>query len=416
MSFPRTRASSNASIARSTPGLTGARTTSTTLSSLDSPEESLAVFWGKGEGSVTSSTSSADSKERLILPRRRAKLERPFVGRPRESRERCMSVSLVVGPDGMAQVRREEVEVEFLESQDDLGGPEAGSLMERMVSSAGSDVSVSRTFKNMSLVSSTRGEVLVRSASQQTDLSRSMPPTPLTDQFPQFVSPKYLKNEPAAMTRSWSLLRSPESAYWSGTGEDSDFEVDSELTSGDAQTEVRRLFDRKQGTVAAGFVGSSMPLSPMAPARTSSQTICSACSIVFKSKVALASHTTRCSVKQTPFVSTDFFGSLEMFQMSEDALLMSSFSNAAETDGLSSIPLGSLLRSDMDRRDDLSLSMSPRKKRRNDRLSPSPIPLLRTREALPSSRSCNASGRRLSEDDPRGRYVHTAAQTGPPTL
>lgn len=298
---------------------------------VDSPDNMFPGYWGSGEGSVISSTSSSDDKDKVSPLKRPARLERPLVGRPRDSREKCMSVSLIMGSDGMAQVKQEEVEVEFLESQKELKLG-AASLMKRMVSSAGSDVSVSRTFNNMSLVNSTRGELLVRSSSQQTDLSHSVPLTPGAADSIKFVSPLHLTNDSLSMRRSVSMLQTPELGRWTDDSDD-ELETRSETDFGrrdDAQLAVQKLFDRKQGKVARGFVGSTMPVSPMAVPRLSqnSQT-CSACQIVFRTSSALANHTAECSVKQTPFVSTDFFESLDMFGMSEDFLFMSDFTERA---------------------------------------------------------------------------------------
>lgn len=331
---------------------------------------------------MVSSTSSTDSKERNVTSKRSTStLERPLIGRPRDTRERCMSVSLVVGNNGLAQVRREEVEVEFLNHQKELD-VDGASLMKRMVSSAGSEASVSRTLNNLSLVNSTRGEVLVRSASQQTDLSHSVPLTPITGQSHLFVSPMHLRKDSESMIRSSSMIRTPESPnpFLSDT-ETEGFcnEIGADVDH--AQLAVKKLLDRKRGNAAKGFVANSMPLSPMALPRTSQNvTTCGACQIVFRSREALVMHSSKCSIKQTPFVSADYFEPADMFQLSEDMLFMSSFTNANLCnenflDITASLPLGSLLEPSMSSKfgllsdaDELDIYMSPRKKSRlNDR-------------------------------------------------
>ncbi|CCG81120.1 protein of unknown function [Taphrina deformans PYCC 5710] len=331
----------------STPSLDSAWSKSsyndTMLTPLGSPDCVYPSFWG-GEGSVVSSTSSCDSREKTnSLRQRPRKLERPFVGLPKDAREKCMSVSLVVGSDGVAQVKREEVEVEFLEYQKELG-PGSASLMKRLVSSAGSDVSVSRTFNNMSLVNSTRGEVLVRSSSQQTDLSHSLPLTPSTAGNIKFVSPAHLKKDDSGLRPSAALLPTPESCRWDESDSENEDRVSAIEAQHDAQFAVQKLFDRKQGKAVHGFIGSNMPTSPMAAPRILSNiNTCSACQIVFRSSFALANHTPKCSVKQTPFASTDFFGSLDMFGVSDDLIFKADPAFTQEQDFPPPLQFGSLL-------------------------------------------------------------------------
>lgn len=348
----------------------------------DSPEGLHNTLWDVcREGSIASSTSSTESlREKFTTLSRNRQLERPLIGRPKDSKERCMSVSLIVGRDGVAQVLSEEVEVEFLEVQKDCK-IDNSAIMRRMVSSAGSDTSVSRHLNNLCLVNSTRGEVLVRSASQQTDISHSLPLTPGHEPAHKYVSPKQLKKGSETMSRTLSMLNTPESERWvDSDNEDDDynFEADemrdfSEVpATDDAQIAVKRLFDRKQGKFPVGFVGNSMPLSPVAvPRIANSSTTCGACQIVCRSRAALAVHTAKCSVKQTPFASADYFGSFDIFNMSEDAIFMSSFTH--EADLPSRMPQScSLLEpaflddhpATMETHDDLLLGMSPRKKTR----------------------------------------------------
>lgn len=373
------------------------------LTPLDSPDGPFDTFWGRGEGSVISSTSSADSsREKLTHSKRFPRLERPLVGRPTDQKERCMSVSLVVGCDGIAQVQREEVEVEFLQSQKEFESGSA-SFMKRLVSSAGSDVSVSRKLNNLSLVNSTRGEVLVRSASQQTDLSHPLPLTPLLGQSHRFVSPMHLKKESESMLRSASMLPTPESqGYFSSDGEEPDILGESSEVVDDAQLAVKILYDRKQGNATKGFMANSMPLSPMAvPRPWKSTTTCGACQIVFRSRDALAVHSSKCCVKQTPFASVDFFAPVDMFQMTEDMLFMSNFTNSSGGDNVldpPSLPLGSLLEHALIQNhkavdiassmDDLTVKMSPRKKTRFESTPSLPCTPTRSRSypVLPTSK------------------------------
>ena len=258
------------------PMLTSTWSRDAILTPIESPEDTSNNFWGQNEGSVVSSTSSRDSRDRSSR-RKASKLERPVVGRPTDNRERCLSVSLVVGPTGTAQIQREEVEVEFLERQRELGLCTTAAMMTRMVSSAGSDVSVSRTLNNMSLVNSTRGEVLVRSASMQPDTTHSMPLTPSQKQH-QFVSPMLLN-------RSETTLLTPESTVSS--------RADSPTHQDNAQLAVQRLFNKSKTT-------------PELEPRVA-RFECDACHIVFSSRALLRGHTD-CRITQTPFTSLDFFG------------------------------------------------------------------------------------------------------------
>lgn len=360
---------------------------------VDYPEGTFEAFWGRSEGSVISSTLSADSnKERIPHIKRHTKLERPLVGRPRDTRERCMSVSLVVGSDGVAQVTREEVEVEFLKSQKEVG-LDSDSLMQRIASSTRSEVSLSRPMNNLSLINSTRGEVLVRSGSQQTNRSISFPLTPLPTKSQVHVSPVHLRKDSESMLHSSSMLGTPDSDNLLSDDEKQVDLAGSDDVVDDAQMAVKLLYDRKLGNGAQSFIANSMPLSPLAVPRAKSSLSCSACQIVFRSRDALSLHSSRCSVKQTPFVSADFLESSDVFQMTEDMLFMSEFTAANAGDSFHdplALPIGSLLRQPhrstermdtiVDEQDDTSPHMTPRKKSRYDSMATLPTTPVRSKK------------------------------------
>lgn len=269
-------------------------TRSCTSDSLMTPNDSpnSSIFWsGVDCVKPISPPTSIDYTRRHAQLR----LERPFIGQPRDFKEKCVSVSLVVGRKGLASIQKEEVEVEFLEGQKEL----AGFSMQHLLSRDGNDAPA--MFRSASIVSSTRGEVIVRSASQQQDTSHSLPLTPTQEH--KFIAPMMVRKDSEQFMRLHSngMLHTPESNRW-----DSDGESDGSLCDpfeaavcGDAKMAIKKVLERKKGKIAGDFVGSAVAPTPLigTQARRKKDLSCDICHITIRSRGTLALHKSKCSVK-----------------------------------------------------------------------------------------------------------------------
>ncbi|QSL66747.1 hypothetical protein MERGE_001133 [Pneumocystis wakefieldiae] len=211
-------------------------------------------------------------------------------------KERGLSVSLVVGKSGIARVVQEEIDLVAPAPQPNVRN--GTGLMERVLSTQVHNIPYQAEYKrpNDSLAFITNREGYVRVEPLNGILSPQLP-TPLDSDF-------YMDMKGREMMNIQSLL-SPES-QWESSGDD----ITDEEDIMDARVAMKKLIDKRR-TVGLGldeFLGSDVLNTPsFRVGKRQRRLSCKACHMTFRQLWILHAHEKKCNIKQTPFLSSDYF-------------------------------------------------------------------------------------------------------------
>ncbi|KTW27374.1 hypothetical protein T552_02353 [Pneumocystis carinii B80] len=214
---------------------------------------------------------------------------------PISNKERGLSVSLVVGKSGIARVVQGEIEVASAPQENIRNGT---GLMERVLSTQAHRIPCQVEYKrpNDSLAFITDREGYVRVEPLNGILSPQLP-TPMDSDF-------YMDMKGRDMMNIQSLL-SPES-QWESSGDD----ITDEEDIMDARVAMKKLIDKRR-TVGLGldeFLGSDVLNTPsFRVGKRQRKLSCKACHMTFRQLWVLHAHEKKCNIKQTPFLSSDYF-------------------------------------------------------------------------------------------------------------